>query len=127
MRRKLCRPTVFDFLLVAVLLALPGWALVGDLRAGHSDATAYIYHDNRLLGAYPLSRDQTVFIGDRARPDVVIEIKSGRVRVAESNCPNQVCVHTGWVSRPGRTIVCVPNRVVIEVKGRTSNVDAESY
>lgn len=127
MTRNLCRPTVFDFLLVAVLLALPGWALVGNLRGAHSDSAANVYHDNRLLGVYPLSRDQTVFIGDRARPDMVIEIKSGRVRVAESNCPNQVCVRTGWVSRPGRTIICVPNRVVIKVKGRMSNVDAESY
>ncbi|MFZ5688115.1 MAG: Gx transporter family protein [Bacillota bacterium] len=55
-----------------------------------------------------------------------VEIKDGRVRVKEADCPDQVCVKTGWINRPGRTIVCAPGQIVIEIRGRpgTDGVDA---
>ena len=127
MRRDLGRLTVLDVLLVAALIALPGRTLVRSWRAGREQPVAYIYHDNRLLGVYQLDRPQIVFIGDKARPDMKIEIKDGAIRVAESNCPRGLCKQAGWVRTPGRSIVCVPNRVVIELKGRRTDYDAESY
>jgi hypothetical protein len=126
--RRLDRLTVLDILLVAVLIALPGWALIRSWRAGHDQSVAYIYRDNRLLGVYQLDRPQVVVIGDKARPDMKIEIKAGAIRVAESNCPKGICKRAGWVRTPGRSIICVPNRVVIELKGAPNKgYDAESY
>jgi len=118
---------VLDLLLIAVLLALPCWALVKSWRAAREQPVAYIYENNRLRGAYQLDRDQDIIIGDRARPDMEIEIRGGAIRVAESDCPKGVCKHVGWVRTPGRSIVCVPNRVLIELKGGQSEYDAESY
>lgn len=48
---------------------------------------------------------------------MLVEVSGGAVRVLESDCPDQVCVLTGWVRRPGEMIVCVPNRVVVQVTG----------
>ena len=127
MSRNLCRVTVLDLLLIAGLLGLPGWALVTSWRAAREQPVAYVYQDNRLLGAYQLDRDQVVVIGDKARPDMKIEIKDGRIRVAESDCPKGVCKHVGWVRTPGRSIVCVPNKVLIELRGERRGYDAESY
>ena len=127
MRRDIGRLTVLDVLLVAALIALPGWALVRSWSTAREQPVAYIYRDNRLLGVYQLDRQQVVVIGDKTRPDMKIEIKDGAVRVAESNCPKGVCKQAGWVRTPGRSIVCVPNRVVIELKGRQMDYDAESY
>jgi hypothetical protein len=59
--------------------------------------------------------------------DVKVAISRGRVRVAESDCPKGVCRHTGWQSRPGRVIVCLPNRVVVRIVGGEPPYDAESY
>lgn len=44
-----------------------------------------------------------------------LEILDGRVRMVDSDCPDKLCVKTGWISSPGESIVCLPNRVVIEV------------
>ncbi|MDD3718882.1 MAG: NusG domain II-containing protein [Actinomycetota bacterium] len=44
-----------------------------------------------------------------------LEISGGRVRMVDSACPDKLCVKSGWVSSPGESIVCLPNRVVIEV------------
>jgi hypothetical protein len=119
--------TVLDLLLIAGLLGLPGWALVTSWRAAREQPVAYIYQDNRLLGAYQLDYDQVIVIGDKTRPDMRIEIKGGRIRVAESDCPKGVCKHVGWVRTPGRSIVCVPNKVLIELRGERRGYDAESY
>ncbi len=127
MNRNLCRVTVLDLLLIAGLLGLPGWALIVSWRAAREQPVAYIYENNRLLGAYQLDRDQLIAIGDKARPDMKIEIKGGAIRVAESDCPKGVCKQAGWVRTPGRSIVCVPNKVLIELRGERKGYDAESY
>ena len=46
------------------------------------------------------------------------------VRVSDSDCPGQDCVHTGAISRAGQSIVCLPAQVVISLVGATSDVDA---
>ena len=59
-----------------------------------------------------------------ARYPITVEAERGRIRVAHSDCPSQDCVHTGWVSRSGGQIVCLPNRLVITVTGGTAEADA---
>ena len=55
----------------------------------------------------------------------VIEIERGRIRMLESDCPLNVCVHRGWVSGGVMPIVCFPNRVVITFEGGSDDgVDA---
>lgn len=50
--------------------------------------------------------------------EVMLEIvETGKVRVTESTCPDKVCARTGWISRPGQSIVCLPNKVVVRIEG----------
>ncbi len=37
--------------------------------------------------------------------------------IRESDCPTQDCVHTGKITRPGQSIVCLPARVSIQLVG----------
>ena len=39
------------------------------------------------------------------------------VRVSDSDCPGQDCVHTGAITRAGQSIVCLPAQVVISLVG----------
>ena len=67
--------------------------------------------DLRQDGVYPV---------EPAGGHLVVEVAGGAVRVRESDCPDQICVLTGWISAPGDMIVCVPYRVVIQVVGGTT-------
>ncbi|MBQ8648821.1 MAG: NusG domain II-containing protein [Clostridia bacterium] len=58
-----------------------------------------------------LSDDKTVTLSGNT---VVIE--NGCAYIESANCKNQVCVNTGEISEKGETIVCTPNRVVVEVE-----------
>ncbi|WP_122646024.1 NusG domain II-containing protein [Enterococcus mediterraneensis] len=46
----------------------------------------------------------------------VIEVDNGRIRITEADCGDQICVRRGWASENGETIVCLPHKLVIEIK-----------
>jgi len=58
----------------------------------------------------------------------LIEIGDEKVRVIEADCPDKLDVKQGYISRVGEVIVCLPNRLVIEIKGTRAetNVDGLS-
>lgn len=41
--------------------------------------------------------------------------EAGKVCVQSSDCPDQICVRTGWLSFAGQTAVCLPLKVVLKV------------
>lgn len=67
--------------------------------------------------------DNGVFTIQGGLGEMKIEINSGKVRVKESVCPLKVCVHEGWIDSSGGKIICLPNRVVVQVGGE-KDVDA---
>ena len=46
----------------------------------------------------------------------IIEYDQGRIRFAKADCPDQICVHTGWISRSGELSACVPGRLVLRIR-----------
>jgi len=44
-------------------------------------------------------------------------VAPGKISVIEANCPDHVCVARGELSHGGVPIVCMPNRLVIEMLG----------
>jgi len=53
--------------------------------------------------------------------NTTIKIDHGAVRVVSSDCPAKICVLTGNIRHAGEIIVCVPNKVVVKVAGKTEN------
>lgn len=46
----------------------------------------------------------------------LIEVKGKRIRIKEADCGDQICVQRGWITKSGETIVCLPHKLVVEVK-----------
>ena len=49
--------------------------------------------------------------------------EAGRICVEEASCPDQVCVRQGWISDSSVPIVCLPNKLVIEIIGEEGAFD----
>lgn len=106
-----------DWIAILLVLALAlgvGAAYVPHKAAGQ-DAVVQIYQDGKLLKELPLFSNQSLEIGGKYHNTVLIE--QGKVCIAESNCPGADCVHSGTIDRPGRSIVCLPNRVELRIAG----------
>lgn len=52
-----------------------------------------------------------------------IEIGDEKVRVIEADCPDKLDVKQGWISTQGEIIVCLPNRMVVEIKSEKNTVN----
>lgn len=55
----------------------------------------------------------------------LIEIGDEKVRVVEADCPDKLDVKQGYISRVGEVIVCLPNRLVIEIKGEAVETEID--
>ena len=120
------RPTLLDGLVVLAVLAAAGAILFAFRPKTGNFLTARIVLDNEVVAELPLSTlTQPVALDvPGAEYPITVEAEPGRVRVLHSGCPSQDCVHTGWVSRSGGQIICLPNRLVITVTGGTADADA---
>lgn len=112
-----------DLLAVAFVLLLT--VLTAAFCLPHTDsdkvAAAEIYQDGILLDTLPLDVNCAVKV--TGRYENTVEIRDGSVLISASTCPGGDCMHSGSVSRTGRSIVCLPNRVEVRVVGTASDVD----
>ena len=55
--------------------------------------------------------------------NIVCVTKSG-VYMKKATCPDKLCVHNGTIDKPGQSIVCLPNKLMVEIIGNKKDVDA---
>lgn len=53
----------------------------------------------------------------------LLRVHDGGIEMLEADCPDQLCKSFGHVHRPHETIVCLPNRVFVEVAGAADGGD----
>ena len=84
-----------------------------------------IGQDGTVLYAFDLAfaGDQTFEIEYEGRINTV-QIENGRIRMLEAECPDQTCVHMGWLDSGAMPIVCLPNHLSIEFADSEDDVDA---
>jgi len=70
-------------------------------------------HHSGLSEIFELSADRYIVL--ESLPNVKFRIQDGRIAFVESDCPDQICVRTGFIGRHGQTAACLPNRVSIIV------------
>ncbi len=92
------------------------------LSSGRRGDVAIITSDGNELYRLDLSEDAVVTVESENGTNVVV-VENGTVRVSQADCPDQICVHQGAIDDDSVPIVCLPNRLVIEVTTR-SQVDA---
>ena len=103
-----------DVILVAsVLLFVLVMALFLFLLRTEGDSVS-VTVDGREIGVYSLSEDRVVEIevGDGYN---VLVIENGVAYVSEASCPDGICSSHRPISYGGESIICLPNKVVIEV------------
>ena len=61
---------------------------------------------------YPLSRNASYSLNGGTN---VLIIKDGEAFIEEADCPDGLCIRQGRISRVGERIVCLPNKILVEV------------
>ncbi len=70
-----------------------------------------VKQDNKIVYNENININKTVNTGTNT-----VIIKDGVVYMSNATCKNQVCVNTGKISKKGESIICLPNKVIVEIK-----------
>lgn len=83
--------------------------------------TVVISVDGVQNAEYPLSENRRIELSGN-----MILIENQMVIMEKASCPDKICVDHMAISKSGQSIVCLPNRVVVEIKGARNAVDGET-
>ena len=67
--------------------------------------------------SYRLDRNMTKNIVS-GNHNLTLEIKDGAVRIKDSDCPDKLCVASGWTRDPSKLIVCAPAKVLVRISSK---------
>ena len=57
-------------------------------------------------------------------PSIRFEVRDGKIRFIEADCPDKICEKAGFLSRVGETAACLPRKTVLTViSGEEGEVD----
>ena len=124
------KPSLWDVPVILVVIAMAVIGAVTIWGGGEtSGATVVVSVDGEevdrcALAEFPDADRQYSYNGYTLTVSLT-ETFSGEMglRVSESDCPTQDCVHTGEISRSGQSIVCLPARIIIQLEGATDSGD----
>ncbi len=111
---------------VMAMAALSFFLLPKAIGAAGRERAVIIQSGSRPIQSFPINEDRVINI-DRQDGFCVVQVKAGRVRVKNSDCPKKLCKSQGWIDDIGEPIVCLPHQTVINVSSKSaegSKVDA---
>ena len=121
-----------DLILIICILGFVGLAFVGLKLYQASEAdfqrVAVIKHNNSVIKKIDLDaleKPERIVVSGEFEQTILAE--KGKIRYEHSECPDLICVKTGWLSKKGDAAVCVPNKTIIVIEGEERNVDGITY
>lgn len=106
-----------DIALIAGLLAaaLIFFAVRWAVRKPAVEAEILV--DGQVVEVLDLEKDTQVLIRGKDGGTNHLVVKDGAIWCDEASCPDKVCVHTGKISLSTQTIACLPNKMIVRIKG----------
>lgn len=116
--------------IILVLLAAAGFCSLAAFKnyQGERERIAVIIRDGEVLRSIDLravEREETIKLDGQYKHVVLVE--PGRIRFSEADCPDRICVRTGWLQDAGDTAACLPDKLIIKIQGRGNSVDTVAY
>lgn len=119
--------TVADKILSMVLIAV-SLIVIGCQGLWASDDTGKLIQisvDGEIYGKYEF-KDKTLEIETEYGKNTVM-IDRNCVWIEDANCPDKLDVKAGKIDKTGQMLVCLPNRLMIEIVGENKKVDKVTY
>ncbi|MDR0453403.1 MAG: NusG domain II-containing protein [Deferribacteraceae bacterium] len=123
-KKKLIRFKPGDIPAVAAVLILSVYFILSPKIKERAPPEIKDLHLKKLVlisGRQTISlpwEDDTIDLKKLIGREMVLEVQGGKARVVSSNCPDKICVNTGWVSECGHIAACLPNSVAVMIECR---------
>ena len=75
--------------------------------------------NGKIVAVHSLNKNGIYPIVDKGKN--VLVIKDGEAYIKEADCPDKLCVKQGKVRKVGQSLICLQNKVVVEVVSKKSD------
>ncbi len=106
---------IWDLILICVLFGISFAALLLFIKPSEGETVVISQYGTVL--EYSLDTNTSVQLDGGT-----VRIMDGEVWMTDAECRDKICENFGRISNAGESIVCVPNQIVIRIKGE-SGVD----
>lgn len=118
-------------LIISILImGISGMLLIQAMDNENSGKTATILVNNQVVKKIPIDNIEEVKAFSFKFGDNIgyLDVKDGAVSMREMDkkvCPKKICSDTGWISKSYESIVCLPNRIAVNIEnGETGKEDS---
>ena len=78
--------------------------------------------DGEVFREVNLEEDAEITIGEHNR----VKIQDGQVEMIWADCPDQICAAHPKISKNRESIICLPNKVILEIVDRADEGSKEN-
>jgi hypothetical protein len=122
--KKLETPTIIAIVIAIIILAililsaLWTYQMQNTKPSASEKRYAQIRQNGEVIQTVDLTEEREAYqfrIESEDGGYNVVEVRDGGIGIVEASCPDGTCMNTGFVSGVGIPIVCLPNKIVIEI------------
>ena len=103
-----------DIIVISAILLVSVSLLLIMTLSKKEGAVAVVEIDGKTVAEYSLAVNGEYSLNNGTN---VLVIENGQAYLNYSNCPDHTCEITGKIHYVGQTIVCLPNKLSITIKG----------
>lgn len=110
--KKYKKDTLFTAVIVLTGIAL----LIAKILFTASGNSVAVRVDGTEYARYSLEKEAVYEIQGYNHGVNILIISEGMAYISEATCPDGLCTGMGRISERGESIICLPNRVVVEIE-----------
>ena len=119
-----------DIVIIICLICisfLPNIVFAINLNKDYDSIQAIIKVDGKLYKNISLStsKEDATFTVETKNGNNTILVKDKSISITHADCHDSLCVSQGSKSKVGDTIVCLPNKLIIEIKGKEEDSSSD--
>lgn len=119
-------------IIVILVLCVGAWFGINKLGSEQDATKIVIEVDGKPYKSFNMNalaiKSEQIRIERPGGRYVDIALDKTGAYVVDVICPDKLCQKTGKIERVGQSIVCLPNKVLVEIQGKTeSDVDQVTY
>lgn len=103
-----------DVIVIAAIVLLALLLLLFSFVFKKEGSFAVVEINGKETASYPLHENGTFVLNGGTN---TLVIKDGKAYLVNCDCPDLTCENTGKISYVGQTIVCLPNKLSVTVRG----------
>ncbi len=116
-----------DIYLIGILLLVFLLILGGVNLTKKSGTEVVVSIDGVEAYSFPIDEELEFEITGYDGGTNLLIIENGYAYLKEASCPDKLCVHMGKINKEGQSIICLPNRVVVEIRGAGNTKSEDDY